>query len=757
MVLVPGLVDQSRLREAKPMSHPTQTAETAPPGGGGRALIAGMRVSLFGSATDTDPTQADPLEILHAIRDGEYAVAVAEIRKTWGTVLEGGGDTQTAKKAVDRRKKRLPAIAWSGTFTRRAKDALVQHSGLLCADLDLLDPDTIVALRDALRRDPHVFAVFESPTGSGLKILIVVPPQPDDAGHKRVFRAVESRFSQMYRVKLDPSGKDVSRLCFVSHDPGAWWNPEAQPLEVLPETPARSTCDREPEPGSTAPRASAVLGALVLPSGPVSISESARAIFSLIAPSQTMFWRGGALVELTHIDGVASLDLVGPEGFRTRVERFGPLLAWRSGGNGEPVLKPARMSRDDATAILASLEARELLPPVASVLLCPVIIESAPGEVSILGRGYHAENGGMLILAGEVVPQMPVKEAAAALQWLVAEFDFQTPGDRSRALAALITPALRLGGFLRGSVPIDVAEADQSQAGKGFRHNLVATLYGEKAYFVSSKQGGVGSVDESFAAALISGRPFICLDNFRGRMASENLESFLTCPSMFAARIPHRGEVLLDPKRFLLQMSSNGLEATRDLANRASICRIRKRPGFVYRDTLGELERRQSHFLGAVFAVVAEWIAAGKPRSEDRRHDFREWAQTLDWICRELLEAAPLMDDHEAAQERASNPALTWLRAVALVVAKEGRFGEALIASELVELAELAGIDMPGAHGADHDRAKRQAGILMRRLFQDGEQLSIDGFEVRRGERAFRKPSGDMDTARSYTFSKAVK
>lgn len=151
-------------------------------------------------------------------------------------------------------------------------------------------------------------------------------------------------------------------------------------------------------------------------------------------------------------------------------------------------------------------------------------------------------------------------------------------------------------------------------------------------------------------------------------MDSQNLEAFVTCPSLFPARIPHRGEVLIDPKKFLLQMSSNGLETTRDLANRASICRIRKRPGFAYRDTLGELQSRQSYFLGCVFSVVGEWIAHGKPRTKDTRHDFREWCQTLDWIVQNLLGGAPLMDGHQAAQERTSNPALSWLRAVALAV-----------------------------------------------------------------------------------------
>jgi hypothetical protein len=520
-----------------------------------------------------------------------------------------------------------------------------------------------------------------------------------------------------------------------------WTNPGAEPLPIV----------------DVEENSAGEISGIILPSGSVSISDSARAVFERIAPTSLLFWRGGAIVELVEQDGISSLDVVKPDAFRSRVERFGKLFGWRSSGDGELVLKATRMSRDDATAIMAATEARELLPPVASVVRCPVLVESADG-VSVLGRGYHREMGGLLVVDGENPPRVEITEAVASLRWLVDEFQFQSDGDHSRALAALITPALRIGGFLSGTiahVPIDVAEADCSQSGKGYRHGLICALYNESGYFVTARNGGVGSTDESFAAALIAGRPFICLDNFRGRLDSQHLEAFLTCPSLFPARIPHRGEVMLNPKRFLLQMSSNGMEATRDLANRSSICRIRKRPGFKFRDTLAEVQRRQPYFLGCVFSVVAEWISYGKPRTEDTRHDFRQWCQTLDWIVQNVFHAAPLMDGHDAAQERVSNPALSWLRQVALALEGENRLGESLLAGELVEVCNLHGLDIPGLRAEVREsQAKPQIGLLMRRVFRDREAISVDGYTVDRCRREFRKPSGDIDSTPAYTFSK---
>ena len=733
------------------------------------------------------------------------AAAIAEIKSDkWKRAIESIRAAPNKDEADRLKKKMLDAILWTGNFKIRNNDGIEKFSGYLCADIDKV-PERITELHATARSDSHAAAAFVSPSGTGIKIVFRVPIAADAKQHQRNFNAVRAHVANFYNAAVDENAKDVARLCFVSHDPDAFFNAAAAPLDV--ETVAsvqpldgaekgernnnafKLACDcrdrgqtpdevratvrgfaskcNPPLPEAEADGCvksafsklplqaadSAEPRIIVLPSGAVSISESARVIFQRIAPMQTLFWRGGVLVELVEVDGVQSLGVLRPEKFRSDAEKLGRLYAWRAAGKGEPALKPSKMSFDDAKAIMAASEAREFLPPIVSVLRCSVLTETKSGSVAILGKGYHAELGGLLIVDGGTTPQVPLAKAVESLRWLVEEFAFQTEADRSRAIASFITPALRIGGHLHDNIPIDVAEADKSQAGKGYRLSLVSAIYNEAGYFVTAKSGGVGSMDESFAAALVSGRPFICLDNFRGKMDSQNLEAFLTCPSLFPARIPHHGEVLLNPKRFLLQMSSNGLETTCDLANRASICRIRKRPDYPYRDPLAELQRRQPYFLGCAFAVIGEWIAKGKPRTSDTRHDFREWSQTLDWIVQNVMGCAPLMDGHKAAQERTSNPALAWLRAVALAVDGENRLGSALIASELVEVCELHSIEIPGKP-ADDDRAKRQVGSLCKQLFRDGDSIEVDGFTVTRGQREYRKPSGDMDWTPAYTFTK---
>ena len=747
------------LTEGEPMNNGSNYAAGAPESNPDELLktatetaplsLANVRVAMFRNAyagKDESPRRVKLLSILDAIRNGEYEKQIRHARElfaAWKAVCPTLDNKKSPEaKAYDDFKKTLPAFCVSGTAASRTEP--LQHSGLLQVDLDKLD-GTLDGLREKLKADPHIAFGNVSPSGDGLKMGLVI----DGERHLESFYAAQAYFRKTYRVEIDPKVKDRLRLCFVSHDPDLWTREDATPLP-LPDPAPDDTDPAEPglEIGDTAePRI------LVLPSGAVTISESARAIFSWAAPTRTLLWRGGALAELVETDGVASLDLVKPEGFCSRVEKFGNLFVWRSDGDGKPALKRAQMSIDCAKKIMAATEAREFLPSVASVLRCPVLIETASGDVAILGRGYHPELGGILIVAGDTPPQVPLDEAVASLRWVIEEFSFHGEGDQARALAAFVTPALRLGGHLPGRIPITAIEADFSQAGKGHLLEMFVTTYNELSSFVAQRTGGVGSFDESLSAAFISGRPFPNLDNLRGHIASAYLESFVTCPGLFPARVPHRGEVLVDPKRFILQLSSNGLEATRDLANRTSICRIRKRHGFAYRDTLGELQRRQPYFLGCIFAVIAEWISNGKPRTKDTRHDFREWSQTLDWICQNILGCAPLMDGHGEAQERVSNPALAWLRAVALAMSGENRLGVELTATELVEACELHGVEIVGKPIGE-ERARRQVGNLCKRLFRDGDTITVDGFTVTRGRKEYRKPSGDMDFTPSYTFTK---
>ena len=502
------------------------------------------------------------------------------------------------------------------------------------------------------------------------------------------------------------------------------------------------------------------LPVLILPSGTVTITECAVSLFKLIAPTKRLFVRGGVVVSLVkRDDGLLALEILRPSAARSCFEKFARLVAWRKGEDNELVLKPVTCPQEMADALLQSEEAATLLPRVQGLINCPVLREVG-GQLTVGGVGYDDETR-MLVTGGTTPPMVELKEAVAALLELMAEFDFQSEGDKARAVASLITPGLKTGGFLKGRVPADVAEADQSQSGKTYRQKVVAALYNERLSLVTSREGGVGSIDESLNQALVAGRPFIQFDNFRGRFDSAHLEAFLTAEGAFPCRVPHRGEVTVPPENYFVLLTSNGVDTTRDLANRSNIIRIKKKPpGFVFTkfpegDLLDRVRQWQAYYLGCVFAVIREWHARGKLRTNETRHDFREWVQVVDWIGQNVFGTVPVMEGHQQAQERVSNPALVWLRNVVLAANEAGELDRALTATDLHGLCEGADIAIPGLRsGTDEDKGKKVIGTVMAKLFRDRDSIEVDAFDVTREERyVARDRSSDGGNFKSKTYT----
>ncbi len=112
---------------------------------------------------------------------------------------------------------------FSGMFQTRNDKALTSHSGLLCIDFDHLQ--SVDLLRKQLLQDEYFETqlLFVSPSGDGLKWII--PIDTRQTTHSNYFAAVANYILQTYGIEVDKSGRDISRACFLPHDPQAFINP----------------------------------------------------------------------------------------------------------------------------------------------------------------------------------------------------------------------------------------------------------------------------------------------------------------------------------------------------------------------------------------------------------------------------------------------------------------------------------------------------------------------------------------------------
>lgn len=121
------------------------------------------------------------------------------------------------KDTYDAGKQKLPAVTWSGTFKKRNANSLIQYTNIICLDIDgLTDEDEKLFLFNRLCEDKYSYVVFTSPSGCGIKILVKVDVQP--AQHKEIFNDLAAYYLKNHKVTIDPSGKDICRLCFLCHD-----------------------------------------------------------------------------------------------------------------------------------------------------------------------------------------------------------------------------------------------------------------------------------------------------------------------------------------------------------------------------------------------------------------------------------------------------------------------------------------------------------------------------------------------------------
>lgn len=173
-------------------------------------------------------------EAVQWIKDGKFKARIEDFH------LHG-------KKEDDKIK--LPYFTFAGTFSRRSNDQLLEHSGYIALDFD----DVVVSLHESgytkkeIIKLPFVYAVFLSPSYTGLKVVVRINPQK----HHASFKALKQLFFDHLKLTVDDKAKDVARACFVSYDPDCFINQTCSIFNPAEETAADRTQPVHDEPGDS--------------------------------------------------------------------------------------------------------------------------------------------------------------------------------------------------------------------------------------------------------------------------------------------------------------------------------------------------------------------------------------------------------------------------------------------------------------------------------------------------------------------------
>jgi hypothetical protein len=168
-------------------------------------------------------------KVYNAIKGDYYQEHTEKLRAILSPLSCGEGSGERSVQARKFKAANFDYCTFSGVFTTRNDKALVRHSGLLCVDFDHLQ--NLNDIKRRLLADEYFDTqlLFVSPSGDGLKWIIQISPPSGDLGgytHGDYFAAVANYILQTYGVAVDKSGRDLSRACFLPHDPQAFINPQ---------------------------------------------------------------------------------------------------------------------------------------------------------------------------------------------------------------------------------------------------------------------------------------------------------------------------------------------------------------------------------------------------------------------------------------------------------------------------------------------------------------------------------------------------
>jgi hypothetical protein len=196
-----------------------------------------IKVAVFNNINDTsEPRYVSVFKILGSIEDGSFKSKVEAIRN------------ENDKGNQSRLKSSLVSILFSSSkqegvesgrnnkVSWRTDKGLVEHSGLMCLDLDKFDNEFEMMLVKAnLIKDDYVFSVFVSPSGEGLKVLVKVPPQIEN--HRKYFYGLKEHFNS---PNFDDSCVNEARVCYVSYDEDIYINKDSLVFDKMVEQKAPS-------------------------------------------------------------------------------------------------------------------------------------------------------------------------------------------------------------------------------------------------------------------------------------------------------------------------------------------------------------------------------------------------------------------------------------------------------------------------------------------------------------------------------------
>ena len=296
----------------------------------------------------------------------------------------------------------------------------------------------------------------------------------------------------------------------------------------------------------------------------------------------------------------------------------------------------------DVTRYVAALGEWEL-PPLEAVTESPVL----RADGSILSRvGYDAAtklfyHRGPELSAPDIPDTPDRRDAQAALTKAldpIAEFPFADGASKANAMAAMLTPVVRMA--VEGNVPIALLDAPQMGSGKSLLAaviTIVATGRDEMMPAPSKEE----EWQKVITSCLLRGTTINVIDNIEQPVQSAALAAVVTS-NRWTDRILGRSEMVTLRNHAVWLVTGNNIRLRADLPRRcfwirldAKMSRPYERADFRHDDLKSWVRDHRGEILAALLTMARAWFVAACPPPQKvpaPLGSFEQWTRTVGGI-----------------------------------------------------------------------------------------------------------------------------
>jgi hypothetical protein len=362
------------------------------------------------------------------------------------------------------------------------------------------------------------------------------------------------------------------------------------------------------------------------------LSEFARELGNAIHRSN-IFQRGGMVFTVDpHGD---RLLLMTAEALRSWLEQYAVCFKVRSDGSGGTIQFRRTMTGADADGVLSSPQFISQLREITRFNPVRMPVRRADGSIELLPEGYDI--GSKIYTAHNspaVIDGMPIEMARKIIDEVFSEFGFADTG-RSRAVAfAAMVSVYAISIMPAKSIrPCFIYLANAEGAGKTLLVKLATVpVLGYAPNSVLPKDED--EMRKCLLSAVIEAKPVLCFDNFKGHLASEALEGFITSQD-WSGRILGGQSTFRGDNSVIVFVTGNGCTVSPDMRRRSLFCElfleVERAEDRQFKQPLEvpEILERRTDILSALWAFVQSWHESMEPKPSRSHSSFPEWANLI--------------------------------------------------------------------------------------------------------------------------------